>query len=293
MGRFAHLLQKNVFAEAFSAPLVLHDPLAVHGEVGGRHVSTSSLYCVPRYAPSTPVHCVPGYIDRGCANEKERSVPPLLQTSLATQHLFLQVEGPLVDLQIIDDDDDDDAENEEDNCKACEHPEGKMSKLSINRIIDSDIEAQVILQGCGQQDDAIMPFELGVGQIQSVYTVERFVHAGDDEGSSHDSSIDTDDSDDGTSVASSTLEDELEWAATLDLEAHALPKITPRTPRVVPTSPAEKWFQPKNGHVPVPVLNISSVSVSCHVDASLETPGKKLTRDIERELAFIKVPISP
>ena len=292
MGRFAHLLQNNVFAEALSAPLVLHAPLAVHGEAGGRHVYTSSpLHCVPRYAPSTPVHCVPGYIDRGCANEKERSVPPLLQTSLATQHLFLQVEGPLVDLQIIDDDED--AEHDEDDCKAAEHPEEKKSKLSINRIIDSDIEAQVILQGCGQQDDAIMPFELGVGQIQSVYTVERFVHAGDDEGSSHDSSIDTDDSDDGTSVASSTLEDELEWAATLDLEAHALPKITPRTPRVVPTSPAEKWFQPKNGHVPVPVLNISSVSVSCHVDASLETPGKKLTRDIERELAFIKVPISP
>jgi hypothetical protein len=277
MGRFAHLLQNNVFAEAFSAPLVLHDPLAVHGV---RHVYTSS-----------PVHCVPGYSPssvRGCANEKERSVPPLLQTSLATQHLFLQVEGPLVDLQIIDDDDD---VSNEDECKAAEHPEEKMSKLSINRIIDSDIEAQVILQGCGQQDDAIMPFELGVGQIQSVYTVERFVHAGDDEHCSDDSS-DTDDSDDGTSVASSTIEHELEWAATLDLEAHALPKIT-RTPRVVPTSPAKKWVQPKNGHVAVPVLNISSVSVSCHVDASLDTPGRKLTLDIERELAFIKVPISP
>jgi hypothetical protein len=215
-------------------------------------------------------------------------VPPLLQTSLATQHLFLQVEGPLVDLQIIDDDDD--AEHDEDDFKAAEHPEEKMSKRSINRIIDSDIEAQVILQGCGQQDDAIMPFELGVGQMQSAYTVERFVHAGDDEHSSDDSSVDTVDSDDRMSVASSTHAHELEWAATLDLEAHALPKIT-RTPRVVPTSPAKKWVQLKTGHVNVPVLNISSVS--CHVDASQETPGRKLTLDIERELAFIKVPISP
>ena len=316
MGRFAHLLQNNVFADALSGSFVLHEPLAVHThqELWDKRVFSSSpvVHCVQKRAPSS---------DRGCECPDELLVS--FQPSLATQHFFQQVEGPLVDLQII---------YEDDERTFDEQKEDKMM-----------IEAQVT-----PQDERCV-----VGQIQSVYTVERFVFAGDDDDRKikDDLTVDSDDSDGATSLSRRALDHELERdeeSPLLDAEKkrlayvkanlaaeekkkeledkkakelrkaaleekiaalkakvsqlentqNARPKITLAPalgPRVLPTSPfrPKEMPRPKDGHAAVPLLDFSSVCFTYHVDDSLETPGRKLTRDIEKELAFIKVPIFP
>jgi hypothetical protein len=298
MGRFAHLLQNNVFADAHSGSFVLHAPLAahIHRELGDRHIFSSSpvVHCLQKNAPSS---------DRGCGCPDELLVS--FQPSLATQHFFQQVEGPLVDLQIIDEDDERTFdEHKEDKMMIEAHLEGFVfdgddddnRKIKDDLTVDTDdsdaatsVSSRVLDHELETEEDSPLwdSDKKRLADVKANFAAEEKKKELEDK--------------EAKELRKAALEEKIAAlkakVSQLENTQNARPKIllAPALgPRVLPTSPfrpKKEVPRPKNGAVPL--LDFSSVCFTHHVDDTLETPGRKLTRDIEKELAFIKVPIFP
>ena len=296
-------------------------------------------------SPSPVVHRVPrevsASVEKNFQSGEESVDFGIFQPGLATQQLFQQMLEPVIDLQVMDEDDvdthddytGDDSGAREAELKEEEQRDFYASALSAlpsaashgdveAELVLPDVEAELVLPGkpnlsnlsCqarqvrpGQQDTeaASCPFNLGLGQIQSAYTVERFVHADGDDTSDDDTSSESSSDDDAASVVSSTRGvQELDLASTASSECaapthgSALPQQL-LGPRIVPVSPWRKSCRPpqKSGPIPdfpnsgnrsAPPLEQEMHEVQ-NSDPTQETPGENLEQDLERELAYIKV----
>jgi hypothetical protein len=298
MGRFAHLLQNNVFADALSGSFVLHEPLAVHihRELRDRHIVSSSpvVHCLQKRAPSS---------DRGCECPDELLVS--FQPSLATQHFFQQVEGPLVDLQIIDEDDERTYdEHDEDKMMVEAHVERFVfagddndRKIKDDLTVDTDDS-----DGATSVSSRALDHELETEEDSPLLDSEKEPLADVKANLAAEEKKKELDDKEAKELRKAALEEKIAAlkakVSQLQNTQNARHKITLAPalgPRVLPTSPfrpKKEVPRPKNGAVPL--LDFSSVCFTYHDgDDSLETPGRKLTRDIEKELALIKVPICP
>jgi hypothetical protein len=336
MGRFAHLLERDVFAHgaapaagagvrgdpareapACAAPACAAPAAAATSVVTTVVTSSPLVHRVPRQAP-------PASADRGPAREREDSYGPTeLQPALATQMLFQQCcpLSDLQDLQVVDEDDSDGAAGsaepgacEEDparskDCYKIYSKDSYTSALSsaLAQSVDagcSGVEAELLLPGSVQNSAAVVPFDLGLGQIQSAYAVERFESALSEDDASDDDSSSLDSSACETiSVGSCGNEaetsDELPLVAVKAVPTRSALRIVPPSagsgsgresptrgpgPRVVPVSP---WSKRRARHP------------SARDPGAADTHGQALaeakhaeafnTTEFDTELAYIKV----
>ena len=206
MGRFAHLLSRDVF-EAGPAPgaaNVPHRPALPPAAAGAGCLLPPEKTLVITSSPAVHPRAMPASTDRGHGLVREESVgptEPLLQPALETQLLFQQC-CPLSDLHGLQVDEEDDGDGEAacvGNGACAEEPDrskdfyssalsGAFAR-SVNANANcSGVEAELILPGSVQSSciAAVAPFDLGLGQIQSAYTFERFESAQNEDSSEDD-----------------------------------------------------------------------------------------------------------
>jgi hypothetical protein len=324
MGRFAHLLSRDVFGGGRAprgAANNPHRPASPPAETGAGCLSppvktlviTSSpvVHCVPRAMPASA--------DRGHGRVREESVgpkEPLLQPALETQLLFQQC-CPLSDLHGLQVDEEDDLTGHASlvGHGACaEEPDRSKDFYSsallgaFARSVDANcsltgVEAELILPGSVQSSciAAVAPFDLGLGQIQSAYTFERFESA-QIEDTSEDDACSVDSSAWETmSVASCGNEQEASDAppvvAVKAAPARSSLPIVPLStgsssgqscpsgsgPRVVPTSP---FYKRRARESCTRASKASGTSGRAHAEEAQEQP---IDQELDQELAYIKV----
>ena len=266
MGRFAHLLRRD----------------AVGGEVCAvpQSVATTSATVVER-VPITPG------VQSGDRQEPPDTAPAgveiRLQPGLATQQLFQQLEPvsePLVDLQVLNDESLDDAQQ-----APLEKGDGNdffRSTLAAaaNPGDADDVEADLICPF--PRSAAGLPFDIGVGQMQSIFQrATDFSRASDCSDGEDESASDTSSNADSASVAGSMDESEPEVCASTSAAAVGSVPV----PTVLLTSP---WTKPRKARIPraaIPALDTSSVR---ETTPPLDTPGRQVDRELDQELAYIK-----
>ena len=292
MGRFAHLLAQDVFTT--SAPSGNSQNL-VPSCSGPGIGSTAAERCqVQTVVVTSPlVHRVPKHPTASANKEnayiREESYGPTeLEAGLATQQLFQQMLDPLVDLQIVDDEEEDDhvelgAINQRE-----EEKKDFFSAHEQKADFNEGIEAEFVLQSGLQESNAAVPFELGLGQILSAYTIERFVSASEEETSDKEEDTSSLNSSDDTVSVNSCLSG-LENVEVLPENGQpgdgigSVVRITTSSvvgPRVVAVSPWTKRRTPRTrpsqqGEFDLPEL-MAEIEPSCpplapapHVDQEL------------------------
>jgi hypothetical protein len=257
MGRFAHLLQRDV--------------------VGGRKVPAA-----PPPSNTDAVFVPPGELGPASRNQAAVLGPPdeLLQPGLATQLLFQQLEPvaePLVDLQVVTDESLDDG-------KRSQPVEGDQdffhsTSLAAPPVGGGDVEANWNCPLPSRQGG--LPFDIGIGQMQSMFP--RAIDF------AHEALNDTEDEDDAaTDSSSSTDSASVSSGMGDELETYSQPasSSTMGLPTVLHTSP---WVKPRKvqaSRTAVPKLNVSAVKQST---PQLDTPGSNVDKELDQELAYIKL----
>ena len=275
MGRFSHLLQREVFEDLHGNPHTqptpnVNRPWNVHGA-----------------GDAWLVHAVGSTKAGVMASHPEESV---LRPGPATEMLFERAMAPLADLQILDEDESDDAlpsTHGQQEDKDLIHRIARLVAALSETAAASAVEAAVILPGANPALSAV-PFELGLGQIQSAYAVERIEHAcGEDEDDTTDCS-----SDDEVSITCSSAAAP-EWTALGDPHGQAKGETETRAaaaeslpgPHMV-----AKLFNPNGtAHPSLDLANFESANVP---GGSQLTPGRQIDEQLDQELAYIKEAIT-
>ena len=260
MGRFAHLLRRDA--------------------VGGGGCA------VPQSVATTSATVVePTGVQSGDRQGPSDTAPPAgveirLQPGLATQQLFQQLEPvsePLVDLQVLNDESLDDAQQAPVE-KGDENDFFRSTLAAAANPGDADdVEADLICPF--PRSAAGLPFDIGVGQMQSIFQrATDFSRASDCSDGENESASDTSSNADSASVAGSMEEGEPEVCASTS--SAAVP-----VPTVLLTSPWTKPCKARILRAAIPVLDVSSVR---ETTPPLDTPGRQVDRELDQELAYIK-----
>jgi len=278
MGRFAHLLQREVFG--FAAVPVLRTDLATRDDPLAWHF------------PNTQTVVTSSPVVHRIAKEVPMSPFVLLEPGLATQQLLQQMLEPLTDLQVLDDDDYETTSDYETKSEQEIEPEDfyQSALLAGSPPGLKEIDAEVLLPG-GRQNHRV-PFDLGLFQFHSAYAPERFVQKPGEDTSEDDDVMSDRSSDSSDSVLSATNgHEEHSHAMAMQEDGLANHKDMQPTdvaastgPRVVKTSPWAKCpaHKERATHLRARPLHLDDPEVDRHSKDNVE-------QELEEELQYIKV----
>ena len=285
MGRFAHLLNQEVFETRATPPVPVTAPRAtppVPHHVAPEDSQAWHVQTVPANAPT-----------------KEKCNRPngfQLQPSLATDHLLQQITQQVIGLQVLEDDqreniDSDGAGRVKDPCTPQQNSVDLPSAARTPEQ-ESVVEAELILPGFGQSESKAgpVPFELGLGQMHSAYAVERFVDNGGEHYLDEQDSSETSTSEDTVSCDASHADPtELPDSQVFNREDASLSTKDASwrvaVPRVVPYSTWSKGSSSRESTVCFPTtVPLGTSYGQMNVDSCV-SPGS----EIDKELAYIKV----